>query len=73
MENLFDKLNPDIKTGLEQNKEKYALSVNTIIKTLKSKVVHGDLTIGELRDLATWSDTPMDNVDWKFGDNIYTS
>tara|TARA_R100001594_G_scaffold40516_1_gene72445 strand:- start:213 stop:434 length:222 start_codon:yes stop_codon:yes gene_type:complete len=71
MANLFDKLNPELKKTLEDNAKKYPISVSNVIHSLKSNVIHSDLTIGELRELAIMSDTNMDNFDWKFGKNIY--
>ena len=71
MANLFDKLNPELKKTLEDNAKKYPISVNNVIRSLKSNVIHSSLTIGELRELAIMSDTDMDNFDWKFGENIY--
>ena len=71
MENLFNRLNPELKKTLKNNEKKYPASVASVIDNLKSKVIHGDLTIGELRDLAIWSDVSMDDFDWKFGENIF--
>ena len=71
MKNLFDKLNPDIKTGLENNRKKYETSVNAVINRLKSKSYHNELTIAELLDLCIWSDADNKDIDWKFGENIY--
>ena len=71
MKNLFDKLNPEMKKALEDNVKKYPVSVNNVLSSLKSKVIHGDLTISELRELAIWTDVTMETIDWKFGENIY--
>ena len=71
MKNLFEKLNPDMKKALENNVKKYPISVNNVISSLKSNAIHGDLKISELRELAVMSDVSMDDLDWKFGENIY--
>ena len=71
MANLFDRLNPELKKTLKDNVKKYPCSASNVIDNLKSKVIHGDLTISELRELAIWSDVSMDSLDWKFGENIF--
>ena len=55
----------------EDNAKKYPISVNNVIRSLKSNVIHSNLTIGELRELAIWTDVTMETIDWKFGENIY--
>ena len=71
MENLFDKLNPEFKLGLENNRKKYGTSVDAVINRLKAKSYHCELTIAELLDLCVWSDADNKDIDWKFGENIF--
>ena len=71
MKNLFEKLNPEMKKALENNVKKYPISVSNVIKSLKTNVIHGDLKISELRELAIMTDITMETIDWKFGENIY--
>ena len=70
MQTLYERLKPELKQGIENNKDKYKFSCNMIITVLKSKSWYSELTIDEVRNLTTWSDF-KGNLDWKFGDKLF--
>jgi len=62
--NLYQKLKPEIKSRLHSNSDKYALSISTIIDTLKSKKYYNDLTIGEIKQIRAFGDITSSDVLW---------
>ena len=64
MKNLYQKLKPEIKSRLHSNSDKYALSISTIIDTLKSKKYYNDLTIGEIKQIRAFGDITSSDVLW---------
>ena len=53
---LYNKLKPEIKTRLHRNSNRYAISIQHIIKSLKTKRYYNDLTVGEIKQLRAFSD-----------------
>ena len=72
MQTLYEKLKPELKQGIENNKDKYNFSCNLVITVLKSKSWYSELTIDEVRNVVTWSDY-KGNLDWKFGDKLFNN
>ena len=73
MKNLYERLEPNVLEGLENNKDKYESSVNSIVNELKSHNFWQDLTIGEARAVILFSDFPMIKVTNRtllWGENI---
>ena len=73
MQTLYEKLKPEFKEILEKNKEKYKFSCTEVITILKSKNLYSELTIREVRDLLTWSDSRFnrEDLEWKFGEDLF--
>ena len=73
MQTLYEKLKPEFKEVLEKNKEKYKFSCTEVITILKSKNLYSELTIREVRDLLTWSDSRFnrEDLEWKFGEDLF--
>ena len=64
MQNLYQKLKPEIKSRLQSNSDKYAVSISTIIDSLKSKQYYNDLTIGEIKQIRAFGDVTTTDVLW---------
>ena len=64
MQNLYQKLKPEIKSRLQSNSDKYAVSISTIIDSLKSKKYYNDLTIGEIKQIRAFGDVTTTDVLW---------
>ena len=62
MENLYNKLKPNVKFKLKQNKVKYKNSVNYIIAKLHVYTRYNEMTIDDIRTLACFSE--VDIHDW---------
>ena len=62
--NLYQKLKPEIKSRLQSNSDKYAVSISTIIDSLKSKQYYNDLTIGEIKQIRAFGDVTTTDVLW---------
>ena len=62
--NLYQKLKPEIKSRLQSNSDKYAVSISTIIDSLKSKKYYNDLTIGEIKQIRAFGDVTTTDVLW---------
>ena len=73
MQTLYEKLKPEFKEILEKNQEKYKFSCTEVITILKSKNLYSELTIREVRDLLTWSDSRFnrEDLEWKFGEDLF--
>ena len=72
MTTLWEQLKPEYKEIIKKQQEKYDFSPQNLEKRLREEVVFSHLTIGELSDLFTWTDTSLTNLEWKdvFGDRF---
>ena len=61
---LYSKLKPEIKTRLHRNSNRYAVSIQGIIKALKTKRYYNDLTIGEIKQLRAFGDVMSPDILW---------
>jgi len=61
---LYNKLKPEIKSRLHRNSNKYAISIQHIIKSLKTKEYYNDLTIGEIKQLRAFGDVMSPDILW---------
>jgi hypothetical protein len=58
------------------NREKYPTSVNQLLDTLKKNKFYSQLTIKQVRDLYTWTETDMIGLtssEMMFGDNLFSN
>ena len=73
MENLYNKLRPNVKFKLKQNKVKYKNSVNYIIAKLHVYTRYNEMTIDDIRTLACFSEVDIHDwtsYDWKWGEKL---
>jgi len=72
MKTLWDRLKPEYKKTIILHQEKYTHGPQNAEKALKSAVFFGELTIEELRNLLTWTDVCITNIEWRdlFGDRF---
>ena len=72
MKNLYQRLKPKVKDRLFSNKEKYKISVDSIVKDLKSVEFYTDLKMSTIHSLMVMSSTdPKDWWDLKWGDCFF--
>lgn len=73
MQTLYDRLRPQYKEALSKSKNEYPTLVNEIVKSLKEKYIWAELTVGQTRDLISFSDEQLGSVasyDWSYGDKF---
>ena len=68
---LYNKLKPEIKRRLHRNRNQYAISIESIINTLKTKKYNNDLTIGEIKQLRAFGD--ITNTDILWGESLFNN
>lgn len=71
---LFERLKPEVKESLDKNKEKYAVSIDLIYKSLSKKISYDDLTMGEISSIYTFSDLNIHKIsswDIRYGENLF--
>ena len=66
---LYNKLKPEIKRRLHKNSGRYAISVESIVKALKTKRYYNDLTMGEIKQIRAFGD--VTNTDILWGDTMF--
>ena len=66
---LYNKLKPEIKTRLHKNSNRYAVSIQGIVKALKTKRYYNELTIGEIKQIRAFGD--VSNTDILWGDTMF--
>ena len=62
--NLYQKLKPEIKSRLQSNSDKYAVSVSGVIGRLKSTQYYNELTIGDIKQIRAFGDVPSTDILW---------
>ena len=72
MKTLWDKLKPEYKKTIILHQEDYKRGPQNTEKALKSVGLFGELTIEELRNLLTWTDICISDIEWRdlFGDRF---
>tara|TARA_R110000796_G_scaffold91463_2_gene195589 strand:+ start:202 stop:441 length:240 start_codon:yes stop_codon:yes gene_type:complete len=72
MKTLWDKLKPEYKKTIILHQEKYVHGPQNTEKALKSVGLFGELTIEELRNLFTWTDICISDIEWSdlFGERF---
>ena len=72
MKNLYQRLKPKVKDRLLSNRVKYKISVDSIVKGLKSNVFYTDLRMSTIHLLMCMSQTdPKDQWDLKWGECFF--
>tara|TARA_B100001939_G_scaffold204393_1_gene175781 strand:+ start:114 stop:422 length:309 start_codon:yes stop_codon:yes gene_type:complete len=74
--NLYERMYSDKIEKILLNREKYPTSVNQLLDTLKKNKFYSQLTVKEVRDLYTWTETDMVNLttsEMMFGDNFFSN
>ena len=72
MKNLYQRLKPKVKDRLLSNRDKYKISVDSIVKGLKSNVFYTDLRMSTIHLLMCMSQTdPKDQWDLKWGECFF--
>ena len=66
---LYNKLKPEIKRRLHRNSNRYAISIESIINTLRTKKYYNELTIGEIKQIRAFGD--ITNTDILWGDTMF--
>jgi hypothetical protein len=70
---LIDDIKPEILVKLNQDYEKYNLSINELYNSLSTKYVYSQLTIDEIKDIITFAELCTNNwqvTDFLYGDRI---
>ena len=74
MENLYTKLKPKVKRKLLDNNVRYKISVDSVVKDLKSVNFYTDLKMSTIHTLMVMSSTdPKDQWDLKWGDCFFNN
>ena len=70
MKTLWQKLKPEIKQAIKDQQDKYPSMVEGVKISLKENYFWSHLTIGQARDIVSFTDTPLHSIsyeDWAFG------
>ena len=74
MKNLYTKLKPKVKRRLLDNNVRYKISVDSVVKDLKSVNFYTDLKMSTIHTLMVMSSTdPKDQWDLKWGDCFFNN
>jgi len=72
---LYDCLKPELKEGLERNRERYSHSVRSIVASLESNSFYSDLKIHEINSIVSFTDvdefSTWNSYDWKYGEKLF--
>ena len=75
MNTLYDRLEPEILKGLDDNKKIYKSGTKSVILSLQGNYSWLSLTVGQVHSIIMFSDIPYGKVTdqtFKFGENIIT-
>jgi hypothetical protein len=64
MKNLYQKLKPEIKSRLQSNSDKYAVSISSVVDKLKSTQYYNELTIGDIKQIRAFGDVTSTDILW---------
>ena len=62
--NLYQKLKPEIKSRLQSNSDKYAVSISSVVDKLKSTQYYNELTIGDIKQIRAFGDVSSTDILW---------
>jgi len=68
---LLQKLKPDIKSKLEQERSRFTASIDIILYELNNEEFYNSLSIRVVRDIYLFADLNEDEADWKHGTNLF--
>ena len=68
---LLQKLKPEIKSKLEQERSRYSASIDVILYELNNEEFYNSLSIKVIRDIYLFADLNEDEADWKYGTNLF--
>ncbi len=68
---LLQKLKPEIKSKLEQERSRYSASIDIILYELNNEEFYNSLSIKVVRDIYLFADLNEDEADWKYGTNLF--
>ena len=72
MKNLYQRLKPKVKDRLLSNRDKYKISVDSIVEGLKSNVFYTGLRMSTIHSLMVFSQTdPKNQWDLKWGECFF--
>ena len=74
MTTLLEQLRPEVAQALENNREKYDLSITDLYNELDTKHLYSELSIGTMRDITVFADVDYfkwDSTDWRFGTKLF--
>jgi hypothetical protein len=74
MKTLYEKLKPEYKQRLTEQQEDYPSIVKAIKIGLKENYFWSQLTVGQAKDLITFTDHAFSQVssfDWSFGEKFF--
>ena len=66
---LIDEIKPEILVKLNQDYEKYNMSINEIYNVLSTKQVYSQLTMQEIKDIIVFAE--LSTSDWQVTDFLY--
>ena len=75
MKTLYDRLKPEFKVKLKEEAVNYPSLVQGITKVLKDNYFYSHLTVGQARDLISFTDSALGQLasfDLMYGDKFFT-
>ena len=76
MTTLLEQLKPEVAQALENNRNKYDLSITDLYNELDTKHLYSELSIGTMRDITVFADIDYfkwDSTDWRFGTKLFNN
>ena len=76
MKYLLERLKPEVRESLEQEKLKYKHSVNGIYDNLAKTVFYGELTMNDIQSLHLFSHreiTKVSSYDLRWGEHMFNN
>jgi hypothetical protein len=72
MKNLWLQLKTEHKQAIKEHQKNYKTAPKSLEDSLSKKYVFSQLTVEELRNLFTWTNTHISEMDWQdvFGDRF---
>lgn len=73
MKTLYNSIKPEYKEKLEIYEQEYPATIQSIKKSLYYNELWSRLTVSQVRDFVSFTDTPMVSLrfeDWAFGDRF---
>ena len=73
MKTLYNSIKPEYRDRLEDHAKEYPATIESIKKSLYYNELWSRLTVSQVRDFVSFTDTPMSSLkfeDWAFGDRF---